>query len=135
MSRSNITVVAGDRTFVFKPIVGPNPMISQYVDTQKGSAVLFDRLGIELRPASAQNSGTRLVHRLNFPVPAGISDCGDSQGYTATPRSAGENKAILTLDVSKISTAAQTEEFADAIIAYVALPAFKQMLIDQLIPQ
>lgn len=134
MSRSNISVVTPDRTFVFKPIAGPNPMISQYVDTSNGAAVLFDRLGIELRPASANNDGTRITHRLNLPIPAVVAD-GNAQGYVATPKALGENKAVLALSISKFSSSEQTEEFADALIAYVALPEFKQILLDQLTPQ
>lgn len=134
MSRSSISVVTSDRTFVFKPIAGPNPMISQYVDTANGAAVLFDRLGIELRPASAGNDGTRITHRLNLPVPADVA-AGNAQGYVATPKPLGENKAVLALSISKFSSPEQTEEFADALIAYVALPEFKQILLDQLTPQ
>lgn len=134
MSRSPISVETPDRTFVFRPIAGPNPMISQYVDTASGSAVLFDRLGIELRPAAAGNDGTRVTHRLNFPVPAVVSD-GNAQGYVATPKAVGENRAILALSISKFSSSELTEQFADALIAYVALPEFKQILLDQLTPQ
>lgn len=134
MSRSPISVVTPDRTFVFRPIAGPNPMISQYVDTSNGAAVLFDRLGVELRPASAGNDGTRVTHRLNLPIPAVIAD-GNAQGYVATPKAAGENRAVLALSISKFSSSEQTEEFADALVAYVSLPEFKQILLDQLTPQ
>lgn len=134
MSRSPIEVVTPDRTFVFKPVAGPNPMISQYLDTTNGAAVLFDRLGIELRPANASNDGTRVTHRLNFPIPAVISD-GNAQGYVATPKGLGDNRAVIALTISKFSSASQTEEFADVIQAYVASAAFKQILIDQLTPQ
>lgn len=134
MSRSPIEVVTPDRTFVFKPIAGPNPMISQYVDTANGAAVLFDRLGIELRPSAASNDGTRITHRLNLPIPATVAD-GNAQGYVATPKALGENKAVIALSISKYSSTDATEEFADAIQAYVASAGFKQILLDQLTPQ
>lgn len=134
MSRSPISVVTPDRTFVFKPIAGPNPMISQYVDVTSGAAVLFDRLGIELRPAAVSNDGTRITHRLNLPVPAVVSD-GNAQGYVSTPKAEGENKAIIQLAVSKFSSSEQTEEFADCVQAYVASSEFRSILLDQLTPQ
>lgn len=134
MSRSNISVVTPDRTFVFKPIAGPNPMISQYVDTSNGAAVLFDRLGIELRPAAVGNDGTRVTHRINLPIPAVVSD-GNAQGYVSTPKAEGENKAVIQLAISKFSSAEQTELFADCIQAYVASSEFRSILLNQLTPQ
>lgn len=134
MSRSSIVVNTTDRVFTFRPVAGPNPMISQYMDPSKGSAVLFDRLGIELRPAAPSNDGTRVTHRLNFPVPAVVAD-GNAAGYVSAPKAVGENRAILALSISKFSTQVETLEFAEAVIAYVALPEFKQILLDQLTPQ
>lgn len=134
MSRSNISVVTDNKTFVFKPIAGPNPMISQYVDTTPGAAVLFDRLGIEIRPSAAGNDGTRIVHRINVPLAAEIGES-NAQGYVSTPKSLGENKLVLNLSISKYSSAEDTAEFADLVQAYVALPEFRSMLIEQLTPQ
>lgn len=134
MSRSPISVVTPDRTFVFKPIAGPNPMISQYVDVSNGAAVLFDRLGIELRPSAAGNDGTRITHRINLPIAAAVAP-GNAEGYVSTPKAVGENKLVLNLAVAKISTAEDTELFADVVQAYVASAAFRSILLDQLTPQ
>lgn len=134
MSRSNIVVTTPERVFTFRPIVGPNPMISQYVDIHNGAAVLFDRLGIELRPSAAGNDGTRVVHRLNLAVPAIVAS-GNAQGYVSAPKLAGENKAVLNIAISKLSTLSQVTEFCDAVQAYVASDVFRQSILDQLIPQ
>lgn len=135
MSRSAITIVTTGRTLVLKPVAGPNPMISQYIDTSNGAAVLFDRLGIELRPASANNDGMRQTHRLNLPVPSVVSDAGNTQGYMAAPRAAGENKCIITVNVSKFSNQSQTDEFVEAMVAYVSSSEFSDMIRTQLTPQ
>lgn len=134
MSRSNITVVVGAKTYVFKPIVSANPTIAPYIDNAPGAAVLFNRLGMELRPAAVNNDGTRVVHRLNFPI-AEIVGAQNSQGYVASPKSAGENKLVVNVSLSNRSDLASTTAFVDLVQAYVATAAFRDSLLSQLIPQ
>lgn len=131
MSKNKIDLTFGGSTHSFLCVANQNPLVRVFIDTSPGAMILANRISEQFRAAEPSNDGTRITARLSLPVPALINGS-DSGGYVPTEKSVGQNRAIITCDISKFSSPEQVEEFVDALQAYVASAEYRAMLVSQL---
>lgn len=131
MSKQKIELTFGGQLHEFNCAANENPMVRLFIDTSPGPLALANRVTEQYRAGSVRNDGTRFTTRLTLPVPAIISG-GTVAGYVPDAKAAGQNRAIVTVDISKYADLDQVTAFVDALQDYVASAEYRAMLISQL---
>lgn len=121
----------GSTDVTFEAIATRDPLMRSFVEASASPMVHRQRLGFEFRPSAQQNEGNKVTIRLNVPVPATTTAAG-TNGYVSVPKALGENKVVLNYVVNKFTTPAQAAEVHKELLALLALPAVKAILVDQL---
>lgn len=131
MSKQKIELTFDGKLHTFNCVANQNPLVRVFLDTSPGPMVLANRITEQFRLSDNSNAGTRLISRISLPVAAALS-ANSPTGYVLPQKAAGENRAIIQVDISKFSDRDQVDSFAEAIQAYVASDEFITMISTQM---
>lgn len=131
MSKQKIELTFGGQLHAFNCAANQNPLVRLFIDTSPGPIALANRITEQYRAGSNLNEGTRFTTRISLPVPAIVSGSA-ADGYVPDAKASGQNRAIVTVDISKYANLSQVEDFVDALQAYVASTEYRAMLVSQL---
>lgn len=131
MSKQKIELTFGGQLHEFNCAANANPLVRLFIDTSPGPIALSNRITEQYRAGDNQNDGTRFTTRISLPVPAVISG-GTAGGFVPDAKASGQNRGIITVDISKHATSSQVADFVDALQEYVASTEYRAMLISQL---